>query len=93
MTDELVHFMGLGEKKMIQRGIGFKVNLIGVDTVQIGIWIAIIISAIISFIVASFYEQPLHWYLFILIVFIGFFINTIILILKSKEDEKEKNET
>ncbi|WP_421663727.1 hypothetical protein [Lysinibacillus telephonicus] len=59
---------------------------------QIGIWIAIVISAIISFIVADFYEQPLHWYLFILIIFIGFFINTVILILKTK-DEKEKNET
>ncbi|MFP3917830.1 hypothetical protein U5N28_08475 [Lysinibacillus telephonicus] len=58
---------------------------------QIGIWIAIVISAIISFIVADFYEQPLHWYLFILIIFIGFFINTVILILKTK-DEKEKNE-
>lgn len=59
---------------------------------QIGIWIGIVISAIISFVVASFYEQPLHWYLFVLIVFVGFFINTIILILKTK-DESEKNET
>ncbi len=59
---------------------------------QIGIWIAIIISAIISFVVASFYEQPLHWYLFVLIIFIGLFIHTIIIILKT-EDEKEKNET
>ena len=59
---------------------------------QIGIWIGIVISAIISFLVAGFYEQPLHWYLFVLIVFIGFFINTIILILKAK-DEKENNGT
>ncbi|MCP1143563.1 hypothetical protein [Lysinibacillus endophyticus] len=59
---------------------------------QIGIWIGIVISAIISFVVAGFYEQPVHWYLFVLIVFIGFFINTIILILKTK-DEKEKNGT
>lgn len=59
---------------------------------QAGIWVAIVISAIISFIVASFYEQPVHWYLFILIIFIGFFINTVIIILKTK-DEKEKNET
>ncbi|RUL53120.1 MULTISPECIES: hypothetical protein [Lysinibacillus] len=59
---------------------------------QIGIWIGILFSAIIAFVVASFYEQPLHWYLFVLIVFVGFFINTIILILKTK-DEGEKNET
>lgn len=59
---------------------------------QAGIWVAIVISAIISFIVASFYEQPVHCYLFILIIFIGFFINTVIIILKTK-DEKEKNET
>ncbi|MBD8025523.1 hypothetical protein H9636_02515 [Ureibacillus sp. Re31] len=57
---------------------------------QIGIWVAIVISAIISFLVASLYEQPLHWYLFVLILFIGFFINTIILILKTKEDEKNE---
>jgi len=58
---------------------------------QLGIWISIVISAIISFVIASIYEQPLHWYLFVLIVFIGFFINTIIIILKTKE-ESEKNE-
>ncbi|HWK23460.1 MAG TPA: hypothetical protein VNS08_10565 [Ureibacillus sp.] len=58
---------------------------------QLGIWVSIIISAIIAFIIASFYEQPLHWYLFILIIVIGFFINTIILILRTK-DEQEKNE-
>jgi len=56
-----------------------------------GIWFSIIISAIISFIIASVYEQPLHWYLFIIMVVIGFFINTIIIILKTKE-EQEKNE-
>jgi len=58
---------------------------------QVGIWVAIVISAIVSFLIASFYEQPLHWYLFVLIVFIGFFIHTIIIILKTKE-EQEKNE-
>lgn len=58
---------------------------------QVGIWVAIVISAIISFLIARFYEQPLHWYLFVLIVFIGFFIHTIIIILKTK-DEQEKNE-
>ncbi|QCR31376.1 hypothetical protein [Lysinibacillus sp. SGAir0095] len=58
---------------------------------QFGIWISIVISAILSFVIASFYGQPLHWYLFVLIVFIGFFIHTIIIILKTKE-EQEKNE-
>lgn len=51
-------------------------------------WIAIVISAVLAFIVGSFYHQPLHWYLFILILFIGFFINTIILILKSNDEQK-----
>ena len=53
---------------------------------KVSIWIAIIISAIVSFIVGGLYNQPLHWYLFILIVIIGFFIQTIILILKAKDE-------
>ncbi|MCM3389553.1 hypothetical protein [Ureibacillus chungkukjangi] len=59
---------------------------------QLGIWISIVISAIISFGIAKLFEQPLHWYLFVLIVFIGFFINTVMIILRTKE-EQEKNET
>ncbi|KGR80211.1 hypothetical protein [Ureibacillus manganicus] len=55
---------------------------------QLGPWIAIVISAVIAFIVGSLYDQPLHWYLFILIIFIGFFINTIILILKANDESK-----
>ncbi|MFC7685872.1 hypothetical protein [Ureibacillus sp. GCM10028918] len=58
---------------------------------RLGIWVSIVISAILSFIIASIYEQPLHWYLFVLIIFIGFFINTILIIVRTKE-EKEKNE-
>ncbi|MDN4492061.1 hypothetical protein [Ureibacillus aquaedulcis] len=58
---------------------------------RLGIWVSIVFSAIISFIIASIYKQPLHWYLFVLIIFIGFFIHTIILILRTKE-EQEKNE-
>jgi len=53
---------------------------------QLGPWIAIVISAVLAFIVGTFFQQPLHWYLFILILVIGFFINTIILILKSNDD-------
>lgn len=53
---------------------------------QLGPWIAIVISAVLAFLVGAFYNQPMHWYLFILILFIGFFINTIILILKANDD-------
>lgn len=57
-----------------------------VRIMKIGIWIAIIISAIVSFIVGNWYDQPLHWYLFILMIIIGFFIHAIILILKEKDE-------
>ncbi|KOS66520.1 membrane protein [Lysinibacillus contaminans] len=53
---------------------------------KIGMWIAILLSAIVAFIVGDLYGQPLHWYLFILIVIVGFFIHTIILILKVKDE-------
>ena len=53
---------------------------------KIGIWMAILLSAIVSFIIGGLYGQPLHWYLFILIVIVGFFIQIIILILKVKEE-------
>jgi ABC-type multidrug transport system permease subunit len=56
---------------------------------QIGIWLGILVSAVVAFIVGDAYGQPLHWYLFILIVFTGFFINTIILILKAKDESAE----
>ncbi len=52
---------------------------------QVGVWVGILLSAIVAFIVGDFFGQPLHWYLFILLVFIGMLINTIILILKSPE--------
>ncbi|MBM7608979.1 multisubunit Na+/H+ antiporter MnhE subunit [Lysinibacillus composti] len=53
---------------------------------QVGIWIAIIFSAVLSFLLGNYFNQPLHWYLFILLILIGFFINTIILILKANDD-------
>lgn len=53
---------------------------------NIGVWLAIIISALLSFVVAEFYEQPIHWYLLILLVVIGLFIHTIIIILKLQDD-------
>lgn len=53
---------------------------------NIGVWLGIFISALLSFIVAEFYEQPIHWYLFILLIVIGLFIHTIIIILKLQDD-------
>ncbi|MER2000680.1 MAG: hypothetical protein ABS882_12980 [Lysinibacillus sp.] len=56
---------------------------------QVGVWIGILFSAILAFVIGDLYNQPLHWYLFIIIVFTGFFINTIILILKTKDGPVE----
>ncbi|MER2030271.1 MAG: hypothetical protein ABS903_13985 [Solibacillus sp.] len=53
---------------------------------KIGVWLGIIISALLSFAVAIFYEQPVHWYLLVLLIVIGLFINTIIIILKLQDD-------
>lgn len=53
---------------------------------RIDVWIAVLLGAVLSFIIGNIYGQPLHWYLFILIVFVGFFINTIILILKMNDE-------
>lgn len=54
---------------------------------KIGVWLGIIISALLSFAVAVFYEQPIHWYLLILLIVTGFFINTIIIILQLQDDQ------
>lgn len=59
---------------------------------QIGVWVGILVSAIIAFVVGDYYGQQLHWYLFILMVIIGLFINTVILILKSKDEHTKRNE-
>ncbi|MEK4128523.1 hypothetical protein NYE67_02525 [Solibacillus sp. FSL W8-0474] len=56
---------------------------------KIGIWLGIIISAFLSYAVAIFYEQPIHWYLLILLIVTGLFINTIIIILKLQDDPTE----
>jgi len=53
---------------------------------EIGVWFGILLSAVLAFLLGDFYGQPLHWYLFILIIIIGFFINTIILILRVKDE-------
>ncbi|MEG0258344.1 MAG: hypothetical protein RR595_08100 [Lysinibacillus sp.] len=57
---------------------------------QIGIWLGILLSATIAFLVGKFFDQPLHWYLFVVIVIVGFFINTIIIILKAKEKKHDE---
>ncbi|MEK4423972.1 hypothetical protein [Solibacillus sp. FSL K6-1523] len=53
---------------------------------KLEIWLGIVLSAILAFGVAIFYKQPVHWFLFIIILFIGLFINTIILILKVQDE-------
>lgn len=50
-------------------------------------WPAIIISAILAFGIAKFYNEPIHWYLFILLICIGFFINTMLIIIDYKTEE------
>ncbi|MFJ7648866.1 hypothetical protein ACIQ1H_15090 [Lysinibacillus sp. NPDC097279] len=53
---------------------------------EIGVWIGILLSAVLAFLLGNIYGQPLHWYLFILIIVVGFFIHTIIIILKVKDE-------
>ncbi|WP_161485096.1 hypothetical protein MHH70_09110 [Metasolibacillus sp. FSL H7-0170] len=47
---------------------------------------SILFSAVLAFLIAAYYEQPLHWYLFILIVCIGFFIQLVIIILRAPDE-------
>ncbi|MED3661327.1 hypothetical protein NST62_01410 [Ureibacillus sp. FSL K6-8385] len=54
---------------------------------ELGIYIGIIVSAILSFVIAGLFHQPLHWYLFILILFIGFLLQTIIMILQAPDEQ------
>ena len=51
---------------------------------EIGVWFGILLSAVLAFLLGDFYGQPLH--LFILMIVIGFFINTIILIVRVKDE-------
>lgn len=55
---------------------------------QFGVWIGIVVSALLSYGIAIFYEQPIHWYLVILLIVIGLFINTIIIILKVQDEHE-----
>ena len=62
-------------------------NARGVSEMKLGIWIGMLISAILSFAIAAFYGEPLHWYLLVLLIVVGFYINTIIIILKLQDDQ------
>lgn len=53
---------------------------------QIGIWVGMFFSVIAAFVIGNLYGQPLHWYLFILMLVIGAFINIVIMILKIKDE-------
>lgn len=57
----------------------------GDESMQTGVWLGVIFSAILAFVIGFLYDQTLHWYLFILIICTGFFINTIIMILKTED--------
>ncbi len=62
------------------------INTCEVEGMEIGVWIGILLSAVLAFLLGNIYGQPLHWYLFILIIVVGFFIHTIIIILKVKDE-------
>lgn len=59
----------------------------GVNVMKVGIWIGMILSALLAFAIAAFYGEPRHWYLLVLLVVVGLYINTIIMILKLQDDE------
>ena len=55
-----------------------------------GMFVAIFASAFMALGIADYYDQPHSWYLFLLMVLTGFFIQIIILILKSEIDEEKE---
>ena len=81
--------MGILNVQNKNEKVVFVLRFFGEMRMQIGVWLAIVFSAVIAFVIGDMYGQPLHWYLFILIVFTGFFINTVILILKAKDEHVE----
>lgn len=56
------------------------------DFMRIGI--AIVLSAIGAFAIGSYFGQPLHWYLFVLLLVTGFIIQMIILVLKTDNENR-----
>ncbi|WP_195891663.1 hypothetical protein [Bacillus ndiopicus] len=67
-----------------------KVHMLGgtrkEEVMNISSIFSILLSAVLAFLIAAYFEQPLHWYLFILIVCIGFFIQLIIIILQAPDE-------
>ncbi|MER1957563.1 MAG: hypothetical protein ABS942_09285 [Solibacillus sp.] len=53
---------------------------------KVGIWFSMILAAFLAFAIATFYGEPRHWYLLVLLVVVGLYINTIIMILKLQDD-------
>lgn len=49
---------------------------------------AIFFSAILAFLIGAFYHQPLHWYLFILIICIGLFIQVVLIIVRAPDEQE-----
>jgi len=53
-------------------------------------FVAIIVSAFLAVGIAEYYNQPYDWYLVFVMILIGFFIHTIILIIESENSEEHE---
>ncbi|MFJ7648867.1 hypothetical protein ACIQ1H_15095 [Lysinibacillus sp. NPDC097279] len=53
-------------------------------------FVAIIVSAFMAVGIAEYYNQPYDWYLVFVMILIGFFIHTIILIIESENSEEHE---
>lgn len=58
------------------------------EKMKISIWISILVSALLAFGLSYLLEQPLHWYLFVILIFTGLLTNSIILVLKTDDTQK-----
>ncbi|MFJ7407886.1 MULTISPECIES: hypothetical protein [unclassified Lysinibacillus] len=56
----------------------------------ISMFVAIIVSAFMAVGIAEYYHQPYNWYLVFVMILIGFFIHTIILIIESENSEEHE---
>lgn len=53
-------------------------------------FVVIIVSAFMAVGIAEYYNQPYDWYLVFVMILIGFFIHTIILIIESENSEEHE---
>lgn len=60
----------------------------GAVGMKISIWLSIVFSALLAFGISYILEQPLHWYLFVILLFTGGLTNSIILVLKADSQQK-----